>query len=59
MRMLKSAFEKGQLSLDEFEERIAKVYAATVRDDLRPVLEDLPDYRLVRANRRLARYWLD
>ena len=53
------ALAKGQLSKPEFEHRISRVYAATIRDDLRPVLEDLEEYQLVRVNKNLWRYWLD
>lgn len=33
---------EGRLTLEEFEQRVAEAYAATTRDDLRPVLRDLP-----------------
>lgn len=32
----------GRLTLEEFEERVGEALAATTRDDLRPVLRDLP-----------------
>lgn len=57
--VLQRAMEKGQLSLDEFEDRVAIVLHAKIRGDLRPVLEDLEEYQLVRMNRRLWRSWLD
>jgi hypothetical protein len=57
--VLKRAYAKGQLSKPEFERRISTVYAATIRNDLRPVLQDLEEYQLVRANKNLWRYWLD
>jgi hypothetical protein len=52
----KRAYAKGQLSKPEFEHRISRTYSATIRNDLRPVLEE---YQLVRANKNLWRYWLD
>jgi hypothetical protein len=57
--LLKRALHKGQLSLDEFEHRVTLVYAATIRHELRPALEDLPEYQAARTNPRLTRYWLD
>jgi hypothetical protein len=57
--VLKRAFAKGQLSPQEFDERVAKAYAATIRNDLRPVLDDLPEYQAIRRDRRLFRFWLD
>lgn len=57
--VLKRAYAKGQLSKPEFEHRISTVYAATIRNDLRPVLEDLEENQLVRLNKNLWRYWLD
>lgn len=32
----------GRLSLEEFEDRVGEALSATTRDDLRPVLRDLP-----------------
>lgn len=32
----------GRLTLEEFEQRVGEAYAATMRDDLGPVLRDLP-----------------
>jgi len=32
----------GRLTLEEFEQRVGEAYAATTRDDLGPVLRDLP-----------------
>lgn len=32
----------GRLTMEEFEERVAEALAATTRDDLRPVLRELP-----------------
>ena len=59
MDVLKRAVGKGQLTFDEFEERVTVVYAARVRGDQRPVLEDLEEYQVVRANPRLSMFWLD
>jgi hypothetical protein len=39
--------------------RLSVVLEARVRDDLRPALEDLEEYQLVRVNPRLWAYWLD
>jgi hypothetical protein len=41
--MLRAAMTEGRLSLDEGERRLAEVYAATYRDELPPLTEDLPD----------------
>jgi hypothetical protein len=50
---------RGQLSSEEFEDRVGIVYTATVRDDLKPALDDLEEYQAVRADPRMWRYWLD
>jgi hypothetical protein len=42
-RILRAAMAEGRLSLDEGEERLARVYAATYRDELSPLTADLPD----------------
>jgi hypothetical protein len=57
--LLQRAFAKGQLSKDELDDRLSVVLEARVRDDLRPVLEDLEEYQLVRLNPRMWAYWLD
>lgn len=57
--VLQRAFSKGQLSKEEFDDRLALVFAARIRDDLRPALEDLVEYQIVRSNPRLWRFWLD
>jgi Domain of unknown function (DUF1707) len=57
--VLQRAFTKGQLTHDELEDRLALVFAARIRNDLRPALEDLEEYQLVRSNSKLWRYWLD
>jgi hypothetical protein len=57
--LLKRAYAKGQLTVEEFEARTAVAYAATIRGDLRALLEDLPEYGAVRADRRMSAYWLD
>jgi Domain of unknown function (DUF1707) len=57
--VLQRAFAKGQLTHDELEDRLALVFAARIRNDLRPVLEDLEEYQLVRSDPKLWRYWLD
>lgn len=59
INMLKRAAGTGQLSLDEFDDRVALVYGATIRDELRPAIQDLAEYQAVRADPRLMRYWLD
>jgi Domain of unknown function (DUF1707) len=41
--ILRAAVTEGRLNLEEGDERLAKAYAATYRDDLRPLTEDLPD----------------
>jgi len=41
--MLRAAMGEGRLSLEEGEERLRRVYAATFRDELAPLTSDLPD----------------
>ena len=57
--LLQRAFAKGQLSKDELDHRLSVVLEARVRNDLRPALEDLEEYQLVRVNPRMWAYWLD
>ncbi len=57
--VLKRAFAKGQLSGEEFERRVELAYQAQIRHELRPILEDLPEYQSVRANPRMTAFWLD
>jgi transcription initiation factor IIE alpha subunit len=57
--VLKRVFEKGQLTQEELEERVGLAYAAKIRHDLRPLLEDLEEYQRIRINRCVWRYWLD
>jgi hypothetical protein len=57
--LLQRAFTKGQLSKEDLDHRLSVVFVARVRDDLRPALEDLEEYQLVRINPRLWAYWLD
>jgi hypothetical protein len=40
--ILRAAVTEGRLTLEEGDERLARVYAATYRDDLRPLTADLP-----------------
>jgi Domain of unknown function (DUF1707) len=42
-QILRAAMTEGRLSLEEGEERLAKVYAAQYRDELSPLTTDLPD----------------
>jgi Flp pilus assembly protein TadB len=42
--ILQTAMTEGRLTLDEGEQRLAAVYAATYRDDLLPLTADLPDH---------------
>jgi hypothetical protein len=42
--ILRTAMTEGRLTLDEGEERLAAVYAATYRDELAPLTADLPDH---------------
>jgi hypothetical protein len=42
-QVLRAAMTEGRLSLEEGEERLAKTYAATYRDELGPLTGDLPD----------------
>jgi hypothetical protein len=39
--------------------RLTLVFAAKIRNDLKPVLEDLEEYQAVRSNPRLWQFWLD
>jgi DUF1707 SHOCT-like domain len=57
--VLKRAFANGQLNQEEFEARVEAAYGAAIRNDLRPLLQELPEYQAVRANPRLKAYWLD
>jgi hypothetical protein len=57
--VLQRALAKGQLAVDEFERRVEIAYAAQIRHDLRPILEDLPEYQKVRADARMRAFWLD
>jgi Domain of unknown function (DUF1707) len=41
--ILRAAMTEGRLTLEEGEERLAKVYAAKFRDELRPLTADLPN----------------
>jgi hypothetical protein len=40
--LLRAAMREGRLTMDEGEQRLAKVYAAVYRDELSPQVEDLP-----------------
>jgi hypothetical protein len=42
-QILRAAMTEGRLSLEEGEERLGKVYAATYRDELDPLTTDLPE----------------
>lgn len=42
IELLRRHAADGRLTMDEFEERVGEVLAATTRDDLRPPLRDLP-----------------
>jgi hypothetical protein len=42
-KILRAAMAEGRLTLDEGEERLAKAYGATYRDELDPLTRDLPD----------------
>jgi hypothetical protein len=41
--ILRAAMAEGRLTLEEGEQRLAAVYAAKYRDDLKPLTADLPD----------------
>ena len=41
-QVLRAAMTEGRLTLEEGEERLAKAYAATYRDELGPLVADLP-----------------
>jgi len=47
--LLQRAFAKGQLSKDDLDHRLSVVLEARIRNDLRPALEDLEEYQLVRV----------
>jgi DUF1707 SHOCT-like domain len=42
-RIVRDAVGEGRLSLDEGDERLAQVYAAKFREELRPLVRDLPN----------------
>jgi Domain of unknown function (DUF1707) len=46
-KAVREAVGAGRLNLDEGDERLAKIYAATYRDELRPFVADLPREDLV------------
>jgi hypothetical protein len=52
-RSLRAHFAAGRLPADEFERRVANVYAARTRQELARLLSDLPADRLRRAMRSL------
>jgi hypothetical protein len=41
--MVRMAMSEGRLTLEEGEERLGRVYAAKYRDELSPIVADLPD----------------
>jgi hypothetical protein len=41
-QILATAFTDGRLDLDEYDTRVAAVYAATYREELPPLIDDLP-----------------
>jgi len=49
---LREHFAQGRLSSEEFEERVARAYGARTRDQLAPLLVDLPNERRQRRERR-------
>jgi hypothetical protein len=57
--VLQRAYAKGELDPEEFERRVGVAYAAQIRHDLRPILEDLPEYQAVRLTRAMTAFWLD
>jgi len=59
LELLKRACTAGLISFPELERRLEIVYSARVRSQLRPALEDLPEYPRVRATKRLDHFWLD
>ncbi|HEV7899913.1 MAG TPA: DUF1707 domain-containing protein [Planosporangium sp.] len=42
-QIVRTAMSEGRLTLDEGEERLGQVYAAKYRDELSPLVADLPD----------------
>jgi hypothetical protein len=62
-QVLRAAMAEGRLTLEDGEERLAQAYAATYRDELDPLIADLPrgaafrtpEY-LTEARRRLRRH---
>ena len=56
-RFIRSAYERGQLTLDELEERSAHAYAARTRHELTTVVRDLSGYRRWRLGRRHRAFW--
>jgi adenylate cyclase len=45
VRLLGRAYERGRLTVEELEDRLAHAHAARTRGELRLVLQDLPEYR--------------
>ena len=56
-RFIRGAYERGQLSLDELEERSSHAYAARTRRELTAVVHDLSGYRRWRVGRRRRAFW--
>ncbi len=54
-QMVREATGDGRLSLDEGDERLAQVYAAKYRDELRPLVADLPSGAPPEPSRRGGR----
>ena len=56
-RFIRGAYERGQLTLDELEERSSHAYAARTRRELTAVVHDLSGYRRWRVGRRRRAIW--
>jgi class 3 adenylate cyclase/YHS domain-containing protein len=57
VHLLRRAYERGRLTVEELEERVAHAHAARTRGELRLVLRDLPEYGRARARMRRRRMW--
>ena len=53
-RMVREATGEGRLTLDEGDQRLAQVYAAKYRDELRPLVSDLPAGATVEQSRAVS-----
>jgi adenylate cyclase len=54
---LRRAYERGRITVEELDERLARVWVARTRGDLAEVLRDLPEHRRARRAARRRAVW--